>query len=222
MKPTTIAKGCSLILASALCPTQSEAVTTIVGDSIDIWGVAQLNAVETYRDTIIVTDPGVEYTAAIVNDIYTLDFGPTSVVLTTINPWYSPWFNSGNPPSALELRGINVPGEPNLIIGSIDVRITDNIVPEENAPANYPDFSANNVTFGDDFLRIETGPYSFPENSTVLISMNFVPEPSTGLLTFAACLPPLLRRQRKSKCPEVMKVIDLAEDPNPQRHPDVQ
>ncbi len=97
----------------------------------------------------------------------------------------------------MEFRGINVPGEPNLIIGSIDVRFTGDIAPEDNAPANYPDFSADNVTFGDDFLRIETGPYRFPENSTILISMTFVPEPSTGLLFLAAVIPFLLRRQRK-------------------------
>ena len=196
MNRNILSKAILPILAISFSPFQSQAAT-IVGDSVEVWGVAQLNGVETHRDTVVVTDPGVEYTSTIINDIYDVDFGPTSVQLTTINAWFSPWFNSGNSPSSLEFRDINVPGDPNLIIGSIDVRFTGNIVPDDSAPANYPDFSENNVSFGDDFIRIETGPYSFPQGSTVLVTMNFIPEPSTGLLTFFAAIPMLLRRQRK-------------------------
>lgn len=48
----------------------------------------------------------------------------------------------------------------------------------------HPDFSTDNVTFGDDFLRIETGPYSFPENSTIFVTMTFILEPSTDYREF--------------------------------------
>ncbi len=85
MNPRTIFKSIPLIIAISISPVPSQAVT-IVGDAIDIWSVAQLNAGETYIDTIVVTDPGIEYTSTIVNDIYSLDFGPTSVKLRTINP----------------------------------------------------------------------------------------------------------------------------------------
>ena len=198
MNIATTAKVLLLVFALSLHPALSYAAPSIVGDTVDIWSVAQLNGTETLRETILVVDPGVEYTSTIINDIYDLDFGPDSVELRTLNAWFSPWFNSGHPPTSLELRGINVPGEPNLTIGDIDVLFSEGITPEDNAPLNYPDFSADNVTFGDDFLRIETGPYRFEENSSVLVTMTFIPEPSTGLFMFGVCCIALLRgRQRK-------------------------
>lgn len=193
---------CQLIVTFAMVLTagRTYAAPSIVGDTVEIWSVAQSNGNENLQDTVQVVDPGVEYTSTIINnDIYELNIGSTSILLNTLSDWYSPWFNSGFPPTTLEIRDIDVPGMPGLTIGGVSVIFSDTIVPEPNAPLGYPAFSAANVTFDAHSVALQTGPYSFPTGSRVQIDLTFVPEPGTaGLLVCG--LPLALARVRRRLC----------------------
>ncbi len=177
----------ALMLAVTLAAGRVQGAS-IVGDTVDIWGVAQSSGAEFLYDTVQVVDPGVEYTATIVGDIYDLNLGPESITLITLDDWYSPWFNSGFPPTTLEIRGIDVPGMPQLTIGSVDVLFSDTIVPEPGAPLNYPAFSAANVTFTDHSVIMQIGPYSFPVGARLQVDLHFVPEPGTASLLVCGLL----------------------------------
>ncbi len=181
-----------LTLALALTAGRVQAAS-IVGDTVDIWGVAQSNGTEYLNDSVQVVDPGVEYTATIINnDIYDLDIGPASIVLNSLSDWFSPWFNSGFPPTTIEVRDIDVPGMPWQSIGGVSVIYSESIVPEPGAPLNYPAFSAANVTFTAHSVILQTGPYSFPTGSRVEIDLVFVPEPGTAGLLICGLLPALV------------------------------
>jgi hypothetical protein len=178
----------TIVLTFALILTagRSYAAPSIVGDTVDIYSVAQSSGSEFLSDTVQVVDPGVEYTATILNtDIYDLNIGPTSIQLITLSDWYSPWFNSGYPPSSLQIRDIDVPGMPGLSIGGVSVTFSDTIVPEPNAPLNYPAFSAANVSYTANSVMLEIGPYSFPTGARVQIDLTFVPEP--GMASLLGC-----------------------------------
>jgi hypothetical protein len=172
------------------------AAQSIVGDTIDVWGVAQSNGSEYLHASVQVVDPGVEFTQSIIGDIYDLDFGPSTITLNNIDDWYSPWFNSGHPPTRMEFRGIDVPGMPGLSIGGISVLFSDTIVPEDDAPVGYPAFSADNVTFTGDSVAIEIGPYKFPEGSRIQIDVTFVPEPTSAVLLGGGLIAGALFRRR--------------------------
>lgn len=181
--------------ALSLAVGRTCAASSIVGDTVDIYGVAQLNGSETLRDTVVVVDPGIEYTAVIIDPIYELNIGPASITLNSVAGWFSPWFNSGNPPTTLEIRDINVPGMPGQSIGGVSVIYSETIVPHDSAPVNYPDFSESNVTFTPNSVILQTGPYLFPTGSRVQIDLTFVPEPSTVLLFLTGSVLALRSRQ---------------------------
>lgn len=190
-----------VVLGAAIGAATTARAASIVGDTVDIYGVAQSNGGEFLHDTVVVVDPGIEFSQIILIDpIYNLDIGPSSISLESLADWYSPWFNSGFPATTLEIRDIDVPGMPNLVIGGVSVIFSDTIVPEQNAPLNYPAFSAANVSFTDHSVILQTGPYSFPTGSRVLIDIVFVPEPGTISLlacgAFGAVL--LVRRKRRA------------------------
>ncbi len=187
-----------MTFALALAAGRVQAAS-IVGDTVEIWGVAQSSGTESLQDTVQVVDPGVEYTATIIGDIYDLNIGPASISLISLDDWYSPWFNSGFPPSALEVRDIDVPGMPGLSIGGVSVIYSDTIVPEQNAPLNYPAFSAADVTFTAHSVILQIGPYSFPTGSRVEIDLMFVPEPGTASLCICGLLSAVLLVRRRSR-----------------------
>lgn len=171
---------------------------SIVGDSVDIWSVAQSSGDEFFKDTVVVVDPGIEYTETILTtDIYDLNFGPTSISLVTLDDWYSPWFDSGFSPTRLEFRNIDVPGIPELSIGGVNVVFSETIVPEPGAPEDYPSFSADNVTFTPHSVILEIGPYSFPTGSEVQMDLIFVPEPSTATLMACGLLSAVILGRRR-------------------------
>jgi hypothetical protein len=177
------------------------AAPSIVGDTVQIWTVAQLTGDESLQDAVVVVDPGIEYTSTIlVTDIYDVNLGPTSIALNTLSDWYSPWFDSGFPPTSLQFRDIDVPGMPWLFIGDVSVIHSDTIVPEPQAPPAYPAFSASNVTFTPDSVSLQIGPYSFPVGSRVQIDLTFVPEPVSALLLATAVLGAIALRPRKRIC----------------------
>ncbi|TWU00507.1 hypothetical protein Pla108_14590 [Botrimarina colliarenosi] len=182
----------------ALVPASSAVGATLVGDTVEIWSHAQLNDSESLRDTVAVVDPGVEYTATITSDIYDLDFGPTSITLTTKSPWYSPWFNSGFDPTAQLYRDLDFVGEPDRKIVGVEVEWTGSITPEDNAPLGYPAFSAAAVSWTEDSVRLKTGPYSFAEGSTVTIHLlTAVPEPGAACLALGGVAIAATRRRSR-------------------------
>jgi hypothetical protein len=193
-------KWCLLALAfaSVLVTGRAFAAPSIVGDVVEIWGVAQSNGAEFHHATVPVIDPGVEYTETIlITDIYELDFRPAAITLNSLDNWYSPWFNSGFPPSRLEFRDIDVPGMPWLSIGGVNVLFSETIVPEDDAPVGYPAFSSGNVSFTSDSVALEIGPYRFPTGSRVQIDLTFVPEPATVTLLGVPMVAGLCLRRRR-------------------------
>lgn len=190
---------CALACALMLVAGRSLAAPSIVGDMVDIWTHAQSNDTEYFQGTFQVVDPGIEYTSTIlVTDIYTVNLGPSSIVLHTLEEWYSPWFNSGYEPSRIEFRDIDVPGKPWLTIGGVSMIYSDTIVPEAGAPLGYPTFSAANASFTADSVIVETGPYRFPVGSRLQIELTFVPEPGTATLFGGALLASAVLRRRQS------------------------
>jgi hypothetical protein len=189
----------AFMIAWVLVAGTAFASPSIVGDMVDIWTHAQSNDVEYFQGSFQVVDPGIEYTSTIlVTDIYTVNIGPTSIVLNTLDEWYSPWFNSGFEPSRLEFRDIDVPGKPWLSIGGASMIFSDTIMPEAGAPVGYPAFSADNLSFTADSVALETGPYRFPVGSRVQIDLTFVPEPGTATLFCGALFAGALLRRRRS------------------------
>lgn len=190
-----------LATVAALGTAAPAVAASIVGDSIEIWSEAQLSDTETYKDTVVVIDPGIEYTQSISSDIYHLDFGPSSIELNTLSAWFSPYFNTENDPSSMILRDIDVPGEPGLAIGAIDVDFTRGISVDDSAPDGYPEFSAENVTYTGDSVRIEYGGYRFAEGSRLTIGLEFVsrevPEPATAGLAGLGAIAAMVGRLRR-------------------------
>ncbi len=169
---------------------------SMLGDTVEIWGRAQLNGSETLRDTVVVADPGVEYSLSISQDVnYTLDLTSHTIRLDTFNPWFSPWFNSGHEPTALEIRDIDVVGDPEQHIGAVSVSFGGSILPEDNAPPAYAAFSSDNIEFGDDWVRIITGPYLFSDGSFVQIDLTFIPAPGPAALGGLGLLAAARRRR---------------------------
>jgi hypothetical protein len=183
---------------SVLVTAGSTRAATLVGDTVEIWGYAQLTGSETLRDTVPVVDPGVEYTATLISDYYDLDFGPTSITLTTESTWYSPWFDSGFEPSAQLFRDLDFVGEPGRKIVGVEVEWTGDIEPESFAPIGYPAFSAAAVTWTEDSVRLETGPYRFYAGSSVTIHLltEAVPEPGAACLAVVGVAAALVGRRR--------------------------
>lgn len=187
------AAAAALLLSPLALPSGA---ASIVGDQIEIWNTPQLNGVPTFEAAAEVVDPGVEYTATISSDIYHVDLAASSILLTTEAAWFSPWFDSGNAPSSMEIRDINVPGQPGLAISGIDVFYSDNIVTDDSAPLGHPAFSAANVSFTPDSVRLEYGGYRFPEGSEVLVNLHFAPEPAS-LAVGAVAIACLAGRRRR-------------------------
>ncbi|WP_145249491.1 PEP-CTERM sorting domain-containing protein [Aeoliella mucimassa] len=162
------------------------AAPSMVGDYVDLYHFPQYTGVENYSTTVEVVDPGVEYITDL--SLYTLDLSETTIQLTSLSDWYSPYFNTGNDPSKLIIRDIDIPGYSDLSIGSIAVDFSRDITPEDDAPMDWPEFSADNISFSGHEVTISYGGYSFPEDSYVTIDLTFVPEPGTVTLLLAGCL----------------------------------
>jgi len=81
-----------------------------------------------------------------------------------------------------------------MIIGAIDVSFRG-VGIEDFSPDDFADFSADNVQFGDDWVRIEYGGYAFIDGSFVEIDLTFVPAPGGVALFGAGCLCVMRRRR---------------------------
>ena len=186
---------CLLSLTALTLATGSAAHAGLIGDEVEIWSHAQSNGVSTLFDTATVASPGHEYEAGPGNTVvYAVDFEDTTLRLDSFGSWHSPWFNSGHPPSSLDIRDLDFVGDPSMIIGAIDVSFRG-VVIDDGTPDDFAEFSADNVQFGDDWVRIEYGGYAFIDGTFVDIDITFVPAPG-GVALFGAGGLCMMRRRR--------------------------
>lgn len=173
--------------------TSAAADAGIVGDTVSLWRTAQLTGETTLDSFAIVTHPGHEFSTTIINTIYTVDIGPNFVRLDTLSGWFSPWFNTGFAPSSIEIRDMDF--GPGLWITGVEVSYSSNIVKHASAPADLPFFSADNISFNADTVRLTFGGHEFFEGSWVHINLIVTPSPAgLGVLAGAGLL--ACRRRR--------------------------
>lgn len=171
---------------------------TLVGDTVSFWRTAQLNGESTLDGFAIVTSPLHEFGWVLDGTpIYTWNVEATSIRLDARSTFYSPYFNSGFSPSSHEIRDLDFVGEPGRFIAGVNVTFSDQISVHDSAPANWPGFSASNVTFTADSVRISMGGYRFPRDSFVQIDL-ITAVPTPGGVALLATMGVLgLRRRRR-------------------------
>ncbi len=180
----------SLVLGAAA----ANASAGLIGDTVAMWHTPQLTGESSLRGFAVVADPGIEFSTELSGDVlYTLDLDATSIRLDTVNYWYSPWFNSGHAPSSIEIRGMDF--GPGLSITGLDVTFSPRIRQNDSAPGDLPAFSADNIVFSGDTVRINYGGFEFFEGSWIQIDMIVTPAPAgVGVLAGAGLL--ACRRRR--------------------------
>lgn len=190
--------GAAMVGVLAAASGVATAGGSLVGDTVEYWTHAQLNGQQQLREFGIVTDPGHEFTVDFFGTVwYTLDIGPNSLRLDTYEDWFSPWFNSGFPQTHLEIRDLDWSGAPGTTI--VDVIVTyssTGITHEPGAPDDLPAFSAANVSFTADSVRIVVGGYAFAPGSWVNIEFVTVPGPGAAGVLGASGLLAARRRRR--------------------------
>lgn len=192
--------GCVVLRAGIVLVSLSltvQAQASLVGDTILRVSQPQLTGVVGDPTFAIVQDPGVEYIEEIIGTpLLNVDVGPDYIRLNSLSSWNSPWFDSGFDPSYYEFRDLDWVGDPDAFIGGVEVDFSRTITPEDFAPMDYPDFSAANVTFNADTVRLSFGGYQFPEGSFVHIQLIKVPAPTTLGVMACGVLACARRRQR--------------------------
>lgn len=154
---------------------------SLVGDTIERVQYAQASGNFTPGEFAVVTDPGVEYIDSfpLTGEFRRFNIGATSIRMETASTWFSPWFDTGNPPTFVEFRDLDF-GEPGWTIGGVNVTWGGTIFAEDDAPLNYPAFSSAAVDFNADTVRLYTGPYQFEAGSWVQIDLILVPAPGAA------------------------------------------
>jgi hypothetical protein len=170
---------------------------TLVGDTVQYWTHAQFNGVPTLDSFAIVGTPNHEFSQEIIGVISTVNIEATSIRLDSLQWHYSPYFNTGFDPTYFEIRDLDFAGEPQRQIVGVNVSFSSLIGVHEDTPNFWPAFSANNVTFTGDSVRLSYGGYQFPAGSYVDIQLiTAVPAPASvaaGLMMVAGVG---LRRRR--------------------------
>lgn len=190
-------KAKTTLMGGLLALVGSGASGGLVGDTVSLWRTPQLTGDTTLDSFAIVTDPGYEFESAIGNNtLYTVDLGPTSIRLDSHSSWFSPWFNTGHAPSSIELRDLDF--GPGLAITGVAVSFSSGIGFDDFAPDDLPAFSADNVEFNADTVRILYGGHTFEAGSWIQIDLIVTPAPaSAGLLGVAGLVGG--RRRRPSR-----------------------
>ena len=197
MRSSNLALGVLGVSAVTMLAGSAQAAS-LVGDLIQRVGFAQSSGGISSNDFAIVQDPGVEFidTFPIVGPLDRFDVGPDYIRMDSLTNWFSPWFDNGNPPSYYEFRDLDFSGPPGTVIGGVLVEWSSNIQLSEGAPLGYAPFGAQNVTWNADTVRIQIGPYLFPEGAWVHITLLTVPAPAGGAMAVAAGLVVARRRRR--------------------------
>lgn len=197
MRQHSITRSILLAAACAMVAGTGASAQTLVGDAVSWWSQPQLTGVVELRDIAVVTSPAHEFESVIfVDPISTINIEATSIRLDTHLNWYSPYFNSGFAPTYFEIRGLNFVGEPERYISGVEVSFATTIAVESGAPANWPNYSAANVSFTADSVRISIGGYEFVQGSYVHVNLlTSVPAPSAGVLLCMAGLVATRRRR---------------------------
>jgi len=136
----------TLLIIAGLCGTAH--AQTLVGDTVEWWGYPQAVGSASLRGSAQVVTPGYEFSSQIGEDtISTLNVEATSIRLDALLNFFSPYFNTGFDPTYYEIRDLDFVGEPERYISGVDVSFSQDITVDGDSPVNWPDFSANNVTF---------------------------------------------------------------------------
>ncbi len=164
------------------CASHAHAGPSLVGDTVQLWSHGQSNGIPEFDAFGIVQDPGHEFTFELLGSLlFTLDVGPDSIRLDTGTEWFSPWFNTGFGQTYQEIRDLDWSGPPGTYIVDVIVTYSSNIVVESGAPDDLPEFSAGNVSFTADSVRIITGGYRFLPGSFVHVELVTAPGPGTAV-----------------------------------------
>ncbi len=197
MKQHSITRSILLAAACAMVAGASASAQTLVGDAVSWWSQPQLTGVVELRDIAVVTTPAHEFESVILVDpISTINVEATSIRLDSLSNWYSPYFNSGFEPTYFEIRGLNFVGEPERYISGVEVSFATTIAVESGSPANWPNYSAANVSFTANSVRISIGGYEFVEGSYVHVNLlTAVPAPGAVAVLGLAGLVATRRRR---------------------------
>jgi hypothetical protein len=171
---------------------------TIVGDTVRFWQHSQATGTSVLVGAAVVTSPDHEYATMIDSTtLFRINVEAMSIRLESMVSWNSPYFNSGHSPSSIEIRDLDFVGEPHRFITGVSVSYSSPIGFEQNAPSGYPSFSADNISFTADSVRISYGGYEFPAGSFIHINLiTAIPTPgATAALGLGALV--AARRQRR-------------------------
>lgn len=178
--------------------TAAASAQTLVGDTVELWTHPQLTGIATFTGAAAVITPGHEFQSQIQQSVlYTLNVEALSIRLDSFSNWFSPYFNSGHAPSYIEIRDLDFIGEPQRFISGVNVSFSTTITVDDGSPANWPDFSAANVSFTGDSVRISYGGYEFLPGDYVQIDLlTNVPAPSVAGLGLVGVAAAMRRRRR--------------------------
>lgn len=197
MRQHSITRSILLAAACAMVAATGASAQTLVGDTVSWWSQPQLTGVAELRDIAVVTTPAHEFESVIIVDpVSTINVEATSIRLDALSNWYSPYFDTGFAPSYFEIRGLNFVGEPERYISGVEVSFATTISVESGSPANWPNYSAANVSFTADSVRISIGGYEFVQGSYVQVNLlTAVPAPGAAAVFGLAGLVTTRRRR---------------------------
>jgi hypothetical protein len=182
MRPARTRRCSFPILLALAAPAAAQ---TLVGDTVQWWRHPQSTGVVSFDSSALVVTPAHEFQTVIIqpNLTSTINIEATSIRLDSITSFYSPYFNTGFDPTYFEIRDLDFVGEPQRYIAGVNVSYSTTISVEPGAPINWPNFSAANVTFTADSVRLSIGGYEFPAGSFVHVNLiTAVPAPSAAVL----------------------------------------
>jgi hypothetical protein len=179
----TLARRAFAIATFAAAGASASAAPSLVGDTILRVSQPQLTGEIIDPQFAIVSDPGVEYIDSFdfAGEFRRINVGPTSIRMENTQTWFSPWWDTGNPPSYFEFRDLDF-SEPGWSIVGVNVTWGGTIFPEDDSPLNYPAFGPGAVAFNADTVRLYIGPYQFEAGSWVQIDLILAPTPSAAVL----------------------------------------
>ena len=181
MNRFSFAKVCALALgcSTGLLGASTVSAQTLVGDTVELWAHPQSNGNLNMVGSSLVVSPGFEFEQVIINPISTFNIEATSIRFDAVDDFYGPYFNSGFDPTYYEIRDLDFIGEPDRHIVGVNVSFATTIGIHEDTPMGWPQFSAANVTFTADSVRLSIGGYEFPTGSWVEIELiTAVPAPA--------------------------------------------
>ncbi len=171
---------------------------TLVGDTVRFWTQPQSSGIAVLAGAAVVTSPEHEFAEMIDSTpVFRINVEAMSIRLDSREAWNGPFFNTGHSPTWLEIRDLDFIGEPNRFITGVSVAYSNGIGFDQYVPSGYPTFSASNISFTSDSVRISYGGYEFPAGSFIHIDLiTAIPTPGAAAVLALGALV-TTRRQRR-------------------------